>query len=119
MPVVNLALSIEAPELGMLSWSAFESLAVQMSKDLPVAVLAVALDELQERLIDQVCGPKWAPVRGLPAPFSCPRCGVSSDFARKGRRTRPRRFEPRRVGSRCGCGMSGAGSAARSSRRCW
>ncbi len=41
MPVVNLALSIEAPELGMLSWSAFESLAVQMSKDLPVAVLAL------------------------------------------------------------------------------
>jgi hypothetical protein len=94
MPVVNLALSIEAPDLGVLSsWSAFESLAVQMSKDLPAAALAAALDELQERLIDQVCGPKWAPLRGLPAPFACPGCSASSDFARKGRRTRPRRFD--------------------------
>lgn len=93
MPVVNLALSIEAPDLGVLSWSAFESLVVQMSKDLPAAALAAALDELQERLIDQVCGPKWAPVRGLPAPFACPGCASASDFARKGRRTRPRRFD--------------------------
>jgi hypothetical protein len=32
-------------------------------------------------------------VRGLPAPFGCPGCGVMSDFARKGKRTRPRRFD--------------------------
>lgn len=94
MPVINLALSIEAPDLDERSlWSAFESLAVQMSKDLPAAALAAALDELQERLIDQVCGPKWAPARGVPAPFSCPGCGAGSDFARKGRRTRLRRFD--------------------------
>ena len=94
MPVINLALSIEAPDLSDVPlWSAFESLAVQMSKELPAVALAAALDELQERLVDQVCGPKWAPVRGLPAPFACPGCGVASDFARKGRRTRPRRFD--------------------------
>lgn len=94
MPVINLALSIEAPDLGELSlWSAFESLAVQMSKDLPALALAQALDELQERLIDQVCGPKWAPTRRLPAPFACPGCGAGEDFARKGRRSRPRRFD--------------------------
>jgi hypothetical protein len=85
---VNLALSIEAPDLDEWSlWSAFESLAVQMSKDLPAAASATALDELQERLVDQVCGPKWAPARCLPAPFACPGCGAGSDFARKGRRT--------------------------------
>lgn len=68
---VNLALSIEAPDLDEWSlWSAFESLAVQMSKDLPAAASATALDELQERLVDQVCGPKWAPARCLPAPFA-------------------------------------------------
>lgn len=94
MPVVNLALSIEAPELGALSsWSVFESLAVQMSKDVPALALAQALDELQERLIDQVCGPKWAPARDRPAPFACPGCGAGGDFARKGRRSRLRRFD--------------------------
>jgi hypothetical protein len=94
VPVINLALSIEAPELDVFaSWSAFESLAVQMSKDVAALALAQALDELQERLIDGVCGPKWAPARNLPAPFACPGCGAGSDFARKGRRSRLRRFD--------------------------
>ena len=94
MAVINLALSIEAPMLDEFSsWSSFESLAVQMSEDIPGQALAQALDELQERLIEQVCGPKWAPQRGLPAPFACPGCGVAEDFVRKGRRTRPRRFD--------------------------
>lgn len=94
MAVINLALSIEAPDLDALSaWSAFESLAVQMSKDIPGLALSQALDDLQERLIDQVCGPKWAPVRGLLAPFACPGCGAGSDFVRKGRRSRLRRFD--------------------------
>jgi hypothetical protein len=94
VPVINLALSIEAPDLGeRSSWSVFESLAVQMSKDIPALALAEALDELQARLVDQVCGPKWAPQRGLPAPFACPNCRAGEDFARKGRRTRPRRFD--------------------------
>src|SRR3954451_12273574 len=64
-----------------------------MREELPAAALAAALEELQDRLIDQVCGPKWLPVRDLPAPFGCPGCGVMSDFARKGKRTRPRRFD--------------------------
>lgn len=93
MPVINLALSIDAPDLGAVSWSELESLAVQMSKDIPGLALAEALDELQARLIDQVCGPKWAPQRGLLAPFACPGCRAGEDFARKGRRTRPRRFD--------------------------
>ncbi len=94
MSVVNLALSIEAPDLDeWSSWSAFESLAVQMTKELAGVALAEALDELQARLVDSVCGPKWAPLRGLPAPFACPGCGAGADFARKGRRTRPRRFD--------------------------
>jgi hypothetical protein len=91
MSSTTLALTIETPPLGAASsWSAFESLAVQMARDLPRQALAEALDEAQERLIDGVCGPRWAPVRGLPAPFACPGCGAREDFARKGRRTRPR-----------------------------
>src|SRR5688500_20376828 len=64
-----------------------------MRDELPAAAWAPALDDRQNRLIDQVCGPKWLPVRDLPAPFGCPGCGVMSDFARKGKRTRPRRFD--------------------------
>lgn len=94
MPITTLALTAELPELGeSLSWSQLEAWAVAMREQLPAAALAAALEELQDRLIDQVCGPKWLPVRDLPAPFGCPGCGVMSDFARKGMRTRLRRFD--------------------------
>lgn len=94
MSITTLALTAELPELGEpLSWSQLEAWAVAMREELPAAALAAALEDLQDRLIDQVCGPKWLPVRDLPAPFGCPGCGVMSDFARKGKRTRPRRFD--------------------------
>jgi hypothetical protein len=94
VPLTTLTLTAELPGLGeSLSWSQFEAWAVAMREELPAAALASSLEDLQDRLIDQVCGPKWLPVRDLPAPFGCPRCGVMSDFARKGKRTRPRRFD--------------------------
>lgn len=94
MSVTTLALTAELPELGAsLTWSQLEAWAVAIREELPAAALAAALEELQDRLIDRVCGPKWLPVRDLPAPFGCSGCGVMSDFARKGRRTRPRRFD--------------------------
>ncbi|MCF6746719.1 transposase [Blastococcus sp. KM273128] len=94
MSITTLALTAELPELGeSLSWSQLEAWAVAMREEVPAAALAAALEDLQDRLIDQVCGPKWLPVRDLPAPFGCPGCGVMSDFARKGKRTRPRRFD--------------------------
>ncbi len=94
MPLTTLALTAELPELGeSLTWSRLEAWAVAMREELPAAALAAALEELQDQLIDQVCGPRWLPVRDLPAPFGCPGCGVMSDFARKGKRTRPRRFD--------------------------
>jgi hypothetical protein len=94
VPLTSLALTAELPELGeSLTWSQLEAWAVAMREELPAAALAAALEELQDRLIDRVCGPKWLPVRDLPAPFGCPGCGVMSDFARKGKRTRPRRFD--------------------------
>ena len=91
MSSTTLALTIEMPALDAASsWRLFESLAVQMAKDVPRQALAEALDEAQERLIDSVCGPRWAAVRDLPAPFACPKCQAAKDFARKGKRTRPR-----------------------------
>lgn len=94
MPFTTLALTAELPELGeSLTWSQLEAWAVAMREELPAAALAATVEELQDRLVDRVCGPKWLPVRDLPAPFGCPGCGVMSDFARKGRRTRPRRFD--------------------------
>jgi len=94
VPFTTLALTAELPELGgSLTWSQLEAWAVAMREQLPAAALAAALEDLQQRLIDQVCGPKWLPVRDLPAPFGCPGCGVMSDFVRKGMRTRLRRFD--------------------------
>jgi len=55
----TLDLTIKMPLLvDLSSWNAFESLAVQMAKDLPRQALAEALDEAQEQLIDSVCGPR-------------------------------------------------------------
>ena len=93
MPLSTVALTADLPELPSLSWSQLEAWAVAMRDDVPAAALAAALEDLQARLIDQVCGPKWLPVRDLAAPFGCPGCGVMSDFARKGMRTRLRRFD--------------------------
>lgn len=93
MPLTTLALIADLPEFGDLTWPQLEAWAVAMRDDVPAAALAATLENLQGRLIDQVCGPKWLPVRDLPAPFGCPCCGVMSDFARKGMRTRLRRFD--------------------------
>lgn len=94
MPLTTLALTADLPGLGeSLTWCQLEAWAVAMRENLPTAALARALEELQDQLLDRVCGPRWLPVRDLPAPFGCPGCGVMSDFARKGKRTRPRRFD--------------------------
>lgn len=93
MPLTTLALVAGLPDFGDLTWPQLEAWAVAMRDDLPGSALAVALEDVQARLLDQVCGPRWLPVRDLPAPFGCPGCGVMSDFARKGMRTRLRRFD--------------------------
>ncbi|MCD2195335.1 hypothetical protein LQ327_18360 [Actinomycetospora endophytica] len=97
MPTISVTLCAEVPELaegpGALSWSMVEAWAVAMREEVPAAALAVSLEQVQDQLIDRVCGPRWLPVRGLPAPFGCPGCGVMQDFARKGKRTRARRVD--------------------------
>lgn len=93
MPLTTLALTADLPDVGDVTWPQLEAWAVAMRDDVPAAALAATLEDLQNRLIDQVCGPKWLPVRDVPAPFGCPGCGVMSDFARKGMRTRLRRFD--------------------------
>src|SRR5665811_422168 len=91
MSTSTVALTIEMPSLdASLSWNALESLVVGMSHEVPARALALALDDAQERLLQEACGPRWAPVRGLLAPFACPGCGAREDYARKGKRTRPR-----------------------------
>ena len=93
MPLTTLALVAGLPEFADLTWPQIEAWAVAMRDDLPGVAIAAALEDLQARLIDEVCGPKWLPVRDRPAPFGCPGCRVMSDFARKGMRTRLRRFD--------------------------
>src|SRR5450759_4659016 len=57
MSTSTVALTIEMPSLdASLSWNALESLVVGM--------------------LHEACGPRWAPVRGLLAPFACPGCGA-------------------------------------------
>ena len=92
MSVTTLAFTAEMPALEACGWAEFESWLVAMREELPAAALAASLDQAQEKLIDSVCGPKWMPTRGLPAPFACPHCRAGEDFARKGRRTRPRKI---------------------------
>ncbi|MGH3791635.1 MAG: ISH6 family transposase [Pseudonocardiaceae bacterium] len=93
MSATTLTLTIEpGPLNARSSWTEFESLAVEMSREVPLRALEKTLADAQERLIDSVCGPRWAPVRGLPAPFACPRCEMAEDFVRKGRRTRRRKL---------------------------
>ena len=93
MSDTKLALTIDTPELGgSLSWHALESLMVAMSHQLPAQALAMALEDAQEQLVEAACGPRWMPVRGLVAPFGCTGCQVREDFARKGKRTRPRKL---------------------------
>src|SRR5664280_2315809 len=93
MSTSTVALTIEMPPLdASLSWNALESLVVGMSHEVPARALALALDDAQERLLQEACGPRWAPVRGRLAPFACPGCGAREDFARKGKRTRPRKL---------------------------
>jgi hypothetical protein len=89
MSATILTLTIEPGSLdARSSWTEFESLAVRMSREVPLRALEDTLSDAQERLIDSVCGLRWAPARGLPAPFGCSRCGVREDFACKGKRTR-------------------------------
>src|SRR5674476_1339394 len=93
MSTSTVALTIEMPSLdASLSWNALESLVVGMSHEVPARALALALDDAQERLLQEAYGPRWAPVRGRLAPFACPGCGAREDFARKGKRTRPRKL---------------------------
>jgi hypothetical protein len=77
------------------SWAVWEALGVDLARRLPSRALATMLAEFQHRLLERVCGARWQPQRGLPAPFACPNpaCGAESDFARKGRRSRLRRLD--------------------------
>lgn len=75
------------------SWAQWEALAVDVGRDLPGRLLATLAHEVQHRVLNEACGPRWRPTRGRPAPFACTRCGAEEDFARKGRRSRPRRLD--------------------------
>ncbi|MGH3838757.1 MAG: ISH6 family transposase [Pseudonocardiaceae bacterium] len=93
MSATTLSLTVEPGVLdARSSWAEFESLVVEMSREVGLRALEETLADAQERLIDSVCGPRWVPVRGLPAPFACPRCERVEDFARKGTRTRRRKL---------------------------
>lgn len=79
MPLTTLALVAKLPGFGNLTWPQLEAWAVAMRDDLPASALSAALEDLQARLLDEVCGPRRLPVRDLPAPFGCPGCGVRGD----------------------------------------
>lgn len=98
MSGTRLALTVDMPVLDWkISWAQLESLMVELGHRAPAEVLSLVLDEAQEALVEQVCGPRWAPHArggedGLAAPFACPGCGARTGFVRKGRRTRPRKL---------------------------
>jgi hypothetical protein len=93
MSATTLTLTIESGVLdARSSWREFKSLAVQMSREVSLWALEATLDEVQERLIDSVCGPRWAPVGGPISagselvwrylPFTCTQCKLlTCEFA--------------------------------------
>jgi hypothetical protein len=92
---MRLALTVDLPVLdGKMSWAGLEALMVELGRRAPARVLALVLDQAQEGLVEQVCGPRRAPRAREgdqdPAPFACPGCGARNGFVRKGRRTRAR-----------------------------
>ncbi len=118
MSATVLTLTIEPGALdARSSWAEFESLAVQMSREVPLRALEAALADAQERLIDSVCGPRWSPVRGLAAPFACPRCGRRRTSRARANGPASARCAPRRARWSWCYGMSGAGSVGGCSPR--
>lgn len=92
----SFTLSLEVDPIdATASWAEWEALGADLARVLPARALTTMLHEFQHRLLQQVCGPRWRPQRHLPAPFACPHddCGATSDFARKGRRSRLRRLD--------------------------
>lgn len=85
----TLSLEFDAIDVSA-SWQQWEALGVGLAAELPARMLTALLHRQQLRLLEEVCGPRWRPVRGVTAPFSCPKCGVASGFSRKGRRGRVR-----------------------------
>ncbi|MGH3983311.1 MAG: hypothetical protein ACRDST_11650 [Pseudonocardiaceae bacterium] len=93
MSATVLRLTVEPEMLDTHScWPEARVVGGQMGRKLPGQALASVLEDAQERLIDSVCGPQWAPVRGFAAPFVCPRCGTAEDFVRKSTCTRRRKL---------------------------
>ncbi len=85
MSATTLMLTVEPGVLdARSSWSEFESLAVQMSREVGLRALEATLADAQERLIDSVCGPRWSPVRGLAAPFRLPALRVEGGLRAQG-----------------------------------
>lgn len=119
MPLTTVALTADLPVLPSLTWPQLEAWAVAMRDEVPAAALAAAVEDVQARLIDAVCGPRWLPVRDLAAPFGCPGCGVMSDFARARGCARGCAGSTR-LPAWCGSGWptSVAGPAVGFSRRC-
>src|SRR5450759_5294732 len=84
MSTSTVALTIEMPPLdASLSWNALESLVVGMSHEVPARALALALDDAQERLLQEACGP--APRATCPPPATPTRSTTRTHRARASR----------------------------------
>src|SRR5664280_471620 len=84
MSTSTVALTIEMPSLdASLSWNALESLVVGMSHEVPARALALALDDAQERLLQEACGP--APRATCPPPATPTRSTTRTHQARASR----------------------------------
>ena len=87
---IRFEVSLERPPVRWQDWEAF---GVAFAQEAPAQALQLLADHVQDRVLDEVCGPRWSPVRGVAAPFRCPGCDAGSDFARKGCRSRRRRLD--------------------------
>lgn len=69
----------------------FEGSALEAEPAFRPSIWARLLEDYEERILEQVCGPRRRPLtRGRRAPFECPACGADRGFRRRGRRSRTR-----------------------------
>ena len=112
MPKVEIHLEFSVPP-GELDVNEIVALIQEVQAQVGPALMACYLEAVQDMVLDQALGPRWADAPQGEAPWVCPQCQSRQDFKRRGSRPRVLRktslgrvsFELRQV-TCCCCGAT-------------